>query len=133
MVFCSDKLLYLRSGFYNMNQDCFDISCSGSRLLEDADIQGDIKSEKDICLEGLVVGSVECAGRVIVNKGGEIDGKVNCRELYLNGVIAGDACVEGKAVLGADAVVKGTLTTAYMEITLGAKIELGLKLKNASK
>ena len=41
--------------------------------------------------------------------------------------------MEGKAVLGAGAVVKGSLTTACLEITLGAKIDLGLKLKNASK
>ena len=133
MVCYSDKLLYLRSEIYDMNQNSFDISCSGSRLLVDADIRGDIKSEKDICLEGLVVGSGECAGRLIVNKGGEINGKVNCRELYLNGVIEGDVCVKEKAVLGADAVVKGTLTTVCMEITQGAKIEMGLKLKNASK
>ena len=116
-----------------MDQDSFAISYSGCRILKDVSIQGDVTSEKDICLDGFIEGNVVCAGLIIVNQGGEITGKVNCQELYLNGVITGDVCVEGKAVLGAGAVVKGSLTTACLEITLGAKIDLGLKLKNALK
>lgn len=125
--------MYLRCEIYNMNQDCFDISYSGSQILEDASIEGNVESKKDICLNGFVGGNIVCAGVVIVNKGGEVKGDVSCRELYLNGVIAGNVRVEGKAVLGADAVVEGSMTTGCLEITIGAKIGLGLKLKNASK
>ncbi|MDE6452376.1 MAG: polymer-forming cytoskeletal protein [Odoribacter sp.] len=116
-----------------MDQDYFDIDYSGSQILTDASVQGNIESEKDICLNGFVEGKIVCAGMVIVNKGGEVKGEVRCRELYLNGVIAGNVCVEEKTVLGAEAVVEGSLTTGCLEITPGAKIGVGLKLKNASK
>lgn len=116
-----------------MNQDRFDISYAGNRIQTDASIHGNIKSEKDLCLDGFIEGNVQCKGLVIVNRGGEIDGDVACRVVYLNGVVTGNVCAESKAVLGADAVIKGSLTTACLEITPGAKIGLGLKLMNASK
>jgi len=117
----------------DMDQERFDISYAGSRILPGTSVLGNIKSEKDICLDGFIDGNVQCAGILIVNKKGAIGGDVNCDTLYLNGKIAGSVCVKYKAVLGKDAIIEGSLTTACMEITPGAKIRLGLKLKNASK
>lgn len=116
-----------------MEQERLDIGAMGSRVLANADIRGDVNSEKDVRLDGRIEGNVKCAASVLVNKEGKITGNVDCRELYLNGKIKGNVRVEGKAVLGADAVVTGFLMTASLEITPGAKIGLGLKLKNASK
>lgn len=116
-----------------MDQDCFDIEFVGSRLLADANIFGHLKSDKSLCLDGTIEGDVHCSKLLIINKTGTIDGDVECEELYLNGKITGDVVVKGKSVLGANAEILGGLTTVSLEITPGAKIHKGLKLKNASK
>lgn len=116
-----------------MDQDRFDIDCAGNSILADTCISGHVKSDKMLCLDGLVLGNVECADRVVINRTGRVDGEVRCGELYLNGSVTGNVLVRGKTVLGASAVIGGGLTTAVLEITPGARIDKGLKLKNASK
>ena len=116
-----------------MNQDRFDIDYEGSRILADARINGGIKSNKVICLDGFVEVNIYCAGCVIINKNAVVDGDVDCEALFLNGKITGNASVDHKSVLGTNAEIRGGLITTSLEISPGAKIGLGLKLKNASK
>lgn len=116
-----------------MDKDRFDINYTGNRILADVRINGHIKSEKDIYLDGFILGNVHSAGQVIVNRTGTIDGDVDCEVLFLNGKITGNVSVNQKVVLGASAEIGGGLITASLEITPGAKIGLGLKFKNASK
>lgn len=116
-----------------MDQDRFDIPNEGNRFLADARIDGNVKSEESVCLDGYIGGNVSCAKCVIINKGSIVDGDVNCNELYINGWIKGNVCVAGKTVMRANAVIDGGLITACLEITPGAKIGKGLKLKNTSK
>lgn len=116
-----------------MNQDRFDIEYEGNTIMEDAMIFGRLKSDCSLCLDGFIQGDVCISGRLIVNKTGEIDGDVECEELYINGKITGNVCVSRKTVMGANALIEGGLITANLEITPGAKILKGLKLKNASK
>ena len=115
-----------------MNQDHFDIAYEGCRILEETRITGNIKSVQDICVEGHVEGNVSSEKRVIVNKSGVISGDVNCDELYVNGQVTGNVYVTHKVWMGASAEIKGELITASLEITPGAKIGRGLKLKSAS-
>lgn len=120
----------VRICFY-MNQDCFDIEFEGSHFFADARVNGNIKSEKAIRLDGFIEGEVWCAKQIVINKSGVVDGNVECGELYINGRILGDVRVAGKTVMGASAEITGRLTTGSLEITPGAKIGKGLKLKKA--
>ncbi|MEG0795116.1 MAG: polymer-forming cytoskeletal protein [Odoribacter sp.] len=116
-----------------MDQDYFDIDYEGNLILTDARIEGNLKSDKSICLNGMIQGNVHSAKLVIVNKNAVIDGDVECDELYLNGKITGCVCVARKTVMGDSAEIKGGLCTTCLEIAPGAKIGRGLKLNNASK
>ena len=116
-----------------MDQKCFDSDNEGNRILADMRIDGNVKSEESICLDGFVNGNVYSAKQVILNKGGVIDGNVDCEELYTEGLITGNVCVIRKTVMGVDAVIKGGLITASLEITPGAKLGGGLELKKALK
>ena len=116
-----------------MDQDRFDIDYEGSRILADTRVNGDVKSNKDICLNGFIEGNIYCAGCVIINRNAVVDGDVDCEALFLNGKITGNASVDHKSVLGTNAEIRGGLITTSLEISPGAKIGLGLKLKNASK
>lgn len=113
-----------------MDQDRFDIDYEGNRILADVRINGNIKTSKDICLDGFVEGNIHSGGQVIINKSAIVDGDVDCEELYINGKISGNVCVARKTIMGASAEIIGGLITASLEITPGAKIGLGLKLKS---
>ena len=116
-----------------MDQDRFDMEESGSCLLADVDLAGDLKSENNLYLEGVVRGDVSAARRVIIDTGALVEGNVDCDELYINGKITGNVCAASKTVMGKEAVIKGGLVTACLEVTPGAVLECGLRFKNASK
>lgn len=112
-----------------MNQERFDIEYEGSRILENTRIDGNLKTDKSVYLDGMIQGNVQAGKLVIINKGGKIDGNVDCDELYINGTVTGDVSVAYKTVMGVDAVIEGVLVTGMLEITLGATIRKGLKFK----
>lgn len=116
-----------------MDQDRLDTDYEGSRILADAIIQGNIKSDQNLWIEGCIKGNINVSKRVIVRDSGVIDGDVTCEELYTDGRITGNVCANRKAVAGATAIIEGGLVTACLEITPGAKLLKGLKLKSASK
>lgn len=112
-----------------MNQERFDIEYEGNRILENTRIDGNLKTDKSVYLDGMIQGNVHAGKLVIINKGGKVDGDVDCDELYINGTITGNVCVACKTVMEGDAVIEGGLITDTLEITLGATIRKGLKLK----
>ena len=115
-----------------MDQDSFEIDYEGSLILRDAEIRGDIKSDKGIYLKGTVRGRVDSDSRVIVNNKAVIDGDVECQELFLDGVITGNVCVSARTVIGGHGVIKGVLVTDTLEVVPGSVIEGGLRLKKSN-
>lgn len=116
-----------------MDQERFDIDFKGSQILPETSIDGLLQTERSICVDGMIRGTLQAAGTVIVNKSGRVEGDVTCDELYINGIVNGNVCVAHRTVMGKSAVIGGSLVTASLEITPGAAIQKGLRLKNASK
>lgn len=116
-----------------MNQEDFDNRSEGCWILEGTRIEGNVKCDKNIGVNGFIQGNVVGEKRVWIAGTGVVDGNVDCSELYLDGIITGNACVARQAFLGKNAEIKGALVAAGLEIVPGAKIGLGLKLKNTSK
>lgn len=115
-----------------MDQERFDIDFVGSRVLSNTRVDGSVQAAKEgVCLDGWIQGNVRVERCLIVNKSGVIDGDVECGELYINGTITGNVCVARNTVMGASAVIQGRLVTGSLEITRGAVIKKGLKLKKA--
>lgn len=112
-----------------MDQDSFDIEYEGSLILKNLEIRGNIKSDKDICLKGIIEGDVHCKACVIINNNALIDGDVYCDRLFIDGKITGNVHVIHRAVLGRHAVIGGHLITESLTIHPEATIGKGLKLK----
>lgn len=113
-----------------MSLDNLETVTEGSVLQKGAEIRGNIRTEKSIFLKGMIVGDVECKGKLVIGTGGMIEGNISCRELVSDGVIAGDVSVEGKASLMQNAVIKGYLITSCILLHPVAVIEKGLRLKD---
>ena len=61
-----------------MNQERFDIEYEGNRILENTRIDGNLKTDKSVYLDGMIQGNVHAGKLVIINKGGKVDGDVDC-------------------------------------------------------
>lgn len=112
-----------------MSGNDFGTKGNGSFLLKDAEVHGNVKSDKDVCLEGFIEGDVHSAGRIVVAALAKVDGDVYCEELLLNGLITGNAHVNNQTELGEYAVIKGHLITTGLQIHPDAKIGKGLRLR----
>ena len=66
-----------------MNQERFDIEYEGNRILENTRIDGNLKTDKSVYLDGMIQGNVHAGKLVIINKGGKVDGDVDCDELQV--------------------------------------------------
>ena len=53
-----------------MNQERFDIEYEGNRILENTRIDGNLKTDKSVYLDGMIQGNVHAGKLVIINKGG---------------------------------------------------------------
>ena len=51
-----------------MNQERFDIEYEGNRILENTRIDGNLKTDKSVYLDGMIQGNVHAGKLVIINK-----------------------------------------------------------------
>lgn len=116
-----------------MSLNSFDIEYKGSLILENSVIAGNVKSDKDIYLKGMVMGNVHCTANLIINRDAVIDGDVYCENLYTDGSIIGNVHVNHRSQMAANAVIKGYLITSCLSLHSEAIIEKGLKLKDKLK
>ena len=56
-----------------MNQERFDIEYEGNRILENTRIDGNLKTDKSVYLDGMIQGNVHAGKLVIINKGGSTE------------------------------------------------------------
>ncbi|WP_251620037.1 bactofilin family protein [Odoribacter lunatus] len=110
--------------------DNLEKNTTNSFLLEEERIEGNVRIDNNLLLEGTIKGDVVCKGRLTVEQHGVIEGNVVCGSLVMEGLIVGDVEVEGRAHLAEQAEIKGTLTASCLLVHPEAEIENGLRLKN---
>lgn len=113
-----------------MTQENLDIHYKSSLILENTEIQGNVTSDRDICLKGMVEGDIQCEARVRVEKDAVVKGNIACDSLELEGLVQGDVEVKNRTELAARAVIKGYLITSSLVIQMGAVVGKGLRLKD---
>lgn len=84
-------------------------------VLKDTEIRGDVSLRGWLRLFGNVSGNVRSGGRVEVMAGAVVEGTVECRELYVEGEIGGDARAEVMEI-GEGGVVRGEAATALLRM-----------------
>ena len=89
-------------------------------LSEDAVVEGDIQTPRDIRIDGSLVGTVCTDGRLILGPSSRVTGKVNSPNINVFGNVEGDIVSTGIVVLRAKSNVKGTISTATMLVEAGA-------------
>jgi cytoskeletal protein CcmA (bactofilin family) len=83
-------------------------------------IEGDIKANGDVRIDGLLTGSINTKGKLVVGPSGKIEGEVICQNADISGAINGKVTVSDLLSLKASAKLNGDIVTGKLAIEPGA-------------
>lgn len=83
-------------------------------------ISGDIISEGDFRIDGIVEGSIQAKGKVIIGKEGRVAGEITCANAEIEGHVSGNLVVENMLSLKASSTVTGEVVIGKLTVEPGA-------------
>jgi cytoskeletal protein CcmA (bactofilin family) len=104
-----------------------------NRIVEGTTIEGEIKSESNIRIDGKVKGIIVTKGRLVVGTTGVIDGEVVCKDADIEGSVNGQIRVSGLLSLKETSKFSGDIVTNKLNIQTGAMLSGTLSMGNENK
>ncbi len=89
-------------------------------IMEGTSIEGEIKSDSNVRIDGRVKGTVHARGRLIVGQNGVIEGEVHCQSSDIEGTVSGKINCQDLLSLKATAKINGDIVTKKLAIEPGA-------------
>ncbi len=83
-------------------------------------IEGEIKSNGDIRIDGTIRGSVTSKAKVVVGTTGTVDGDVHCQNADISGAVKGKLTVMEMLFLKSAARINGDIQTGKLVVEVGA-------------
>lgn len=83
-------------------------------------IKGDVESSGDIRVDGRLIGSLKCNGKIVVGQTGVVEGDMTCKQADVSGYIKGILKCEELTSLKATSKVEVELITKQLFIEVGA-------------
>jgi len=96
-------------------------------------IVGDIFSEADFRIDGIVEGNVITSGKIVVGKSGKINGKINCSNADISGSISGKIEVNEVLSLMSESLIQGDIVTGKLSVEEGAQVEASISMKSGKQ
>ena len=89
-------------------------------IMEGTSIDGEIKSDSNLRVDGKVKGTIHVRGRLIVGQTGVIEGEVHCQSSDVEGTVTGKVNCQDLLSLKATAKLQGDINTKKLAIEPGA-------------
>ena len=89
-------------------------------IMEGTSIEGEIKSDSNLRVDGRVKGTINVSGRLIVGQSGVIEGEVTCQSSDIEGTVLGRVNCQDLLSLKATAKLQGDINTKKLAIEPGA-------------
>lgn len=89
-------------------------------IMEGTSIEGEIKSDSNLRIDGRVKGTIQVRGRLIVGQTGVIEGEVTCQSSDIEGTVLGRVNCQDLLSLKATAKLQGDINTKKLAIEPGA-------------
>ncbi|MEC7414837.1 MAG: polymer-forming cytoskeletal protein [Bacteroidota bacterium] len=96
-------------------------------------IVGDIFSEADFRIDGIVEGNITTSGKIVVGKSGKINGKINCSNADISGSISGKIEVAEVLSLMSESLIQGDIITGKLSVEEGAQVEASISMKSGKQ
>lgn len=94
------------------------------------DINGNIKSNGDLRIDGFIKGNIQATGKVVVGSTGRVEGEIICQNADISGDVKAHIKVTELLSLKANAVVSGDILTNKLAIEPGAVFTGACKMGN---
>ncbi len=91
-----------------------------NRIVEGTSIEGDIRSDSNIRIDGRLKGTIHTKGRLVIGSSGIIEGEIICENADIEGVFVGKINVNQLLSLKATAKLTGDIITSKLAIEPGA-------------
>ncbi len=105
-----------------------------NRIVEGTVIEGEIKSESNIRIDGIVKGVTTTQGRLVIGPNGVIEGEVICRNADIEGTLNGKITVSELLSLKSTSKLTGDIISRRLAIEPGAVFTgtctMGAKVKD---
>ena len=85
------------------------------------EITGDIKSEGDIRIDGVLIGNLSTKGKVVIGSTGKVKGEVLCKNSEVCGEVDGKINVTQLLTLKISSRINGDIITEKLSIEPGAR------------
>ena len=96
-------------------------------------IIGEIFSEADFRIDGIVEGNITTTGKIVVGKSGKINGKINCSNADISGSISGKIEVNEVLSLMSESLIQGDIVTGKLSVEEGAQVEASISMKSGKQ
>ena len=102
-------------------------------LVKGTVIEGTVRSESDIRIDGTIKGKLFCDAKVIIGPTGKVEGEINCNNAVIEGGFDGTVQVEDTLIVKEKAVITGDITTAKLIVASGAIFNVNCNMSGSSK
>jgi len=93
-------------------------------LVKGTIIDGSVKSESDIRVDGSIKGKLSCNAKVIIGPTGSIEGEITCQNAVIEGRFKGTLHVQELLLVKDSADIEGDIQTAKLTVQSGAKFNV---------
>ena len=83
-------------------------------------IEGDVKSNGDIRIDGTVLGTVTSKAKIVIGSTGVIEGDINCQNADISGTVKGKTNVSDLLFLKSSAKITGDIVSSKLVVESGA-------------
>ena len=92
-----------------------------NNIVSGTTIKGEIITNGDFRIDGTLIGSINCKGKIVIGQTGTIEGEVICQNADISGKIKGQIKVEQLLTLKATTDLNGDVVTNKISVEPGAK------------
>ena len=96
-------------------------------------IEGEIKSNGDIRIDGTIFGSITSKAKVVLGATGSIEGDIACQNADISGVLKGKTTVSDLLFLKSTSKVIGDIVTSKLVVEAGAVFTGSCNMGNPSR
>ncbi|MGB0933054.1 MAG: bactofilin family protein [Lishizhenia sp.] len=91
-----------------------------NRIVSGSKLEGTLKTESSLRVDGEVIGDLECAGKLVLGEQGKITGNIVAFDAEIEGEVIGNVKVETVLILRASSKINGDIVTGRVVIEDGA-------------
>ncbi len=91
-------------------------------------VEGTIKAENDMRVDGVIKGALKCKSKVIIGPTGSVEGEIRCKNAVIEGRFDGTLSVEELLNVRESAHVNGDVKTNKLIVQSGAVFNVACKM-----